>query len=446
MTATTATTTRKQKKTTKEEPLFQNQVTLEEAAKVLSTKCYEIELNVSWFATSKQLADELKKQIANELEAESRALSLAKRIFDSRHPLVQGANDAKRALTSYVYSKTLPMAEIPTMEAILQGPVDQTAQERLETFLRKAPGRRLVFADTLDELTTQVKIHTANIQTAVCRLEENLEEVKENDRRQLGTGYDEKDYPENLREIVNVRFDVREVGLNIDFEKNCPKAAASLRSITEQRMRDSANLAIGDMAKTLLETVQVVARQLGNKVELLPRSDHPLNHLRGGFVKEMRTHEEDSTIPEGQTALLVQYMPVDDTGKTGARKIEEWFGSFTEEELSQLRLTPSDKRNAVHESTLNSLLGQLEIFQEIGSRLGDLGKPLGEIVQEIHQIFHESGNRADDILKEMKTGGYFRKHAKNSLDNLTGALEDVIRAIPIQPPRKRSIGKLKKKK
>lgn len=414
------------------------------AGQVLTQGCHEIELNVNWYTTSKQLASALRQKMADAIGADAKALSLAKRIFDSGHPLVKAANSAKSALTEYVYSKSMPRAEIPVVAFMEGNKTGKKEENTAEALLRKAAGRRLVFDEDIDDLCQQVQVHTVNIQRAVKKLDDNLEAVKKHDAEKLGTGFCEDDYPETIADAVNVHFDIREVGLSVDFEQSCPKAAAMLKEMAYKRTIQDVQLIVGDFAKTFLGIVETVANQLGNKMEVAPRPKHPLRFLKGGFVKEIRTHKEDPEIPEGQRALLVQYMPDDEKGKKGARKIEEWFGPFDEDEFKDLNLTPTDQKNAVHESTMKALLGQLEVFQTVVHKLGDAAKPLGGIVQEIHEIFHSAGDREDDILKEMKESGFFRKNAQAALQKAAVGLESVITTVPIKPPRRRAIGKLRK--
>lgn len=444
------------KSTEKQLPLFDEQkkspytkAEVAKAAEALTKRCYEVELKINWFQTSKQLAEELALEMADVVNAELKALSIAKRIFSSENEFVAKANEARRALEAYFKSVTFPLSEIPVVtvakaEGLEAAGDSEEVKRKMQSVLTKAAGRRGVFAEDMDDLYDQIERHTKILQAAAAQLQANLEKVKADDKARLRDAFDERDYPANIAKKINVRFIPTEVSLNADFEECCPRSAAKLRKVWEQRLQETVELTAGDFAKNLVASLQTAARAIGNRIRLLPDRSGEWGFLRDAEVLEIRRHEDDPEVPEGCYAILVRYAVAGETEKK-SKKAEEWFGPFTQAEFEQLRPQETQERRAVKDAVLENLMAQIEEFRVVGQALGDAGKPLAEVVDRVKDLFAKAGGTNEEILREMKESKYFRKQAAEELNTLTISLSELIEHAPVSKPGRRSISKIKRR-
>jgi len=419
---------------------------IEMAAKALKGEAVRVELEIPWLPSSAKLADHLKKGMAEEIGADKDALSIAKRIFDSKHPLIKAANKAKNELDREFKLRSLPWTSIPWKAVVKKAETDEDFQEQVANLARTKPGTRIVWKSELEELSQIIASLTPNIDKAVKELEKNYDEFKAHEQKRLGDGYDPDNYPSNLSKIGCVDIDILPVVVDLDLQELAPTAFEMLVEGKNKEIEHNVTFMVGNMVRTLMSTVRTAIGSLGDQLELLPAAKGKWGFLRGGVLKEKRTHEDDPEIPEGQFAIRVYYTPASEKDKKkGKKNVDEWFGPFTKDELDKLNITPSGKRNTVTDSVFKSLVNQAEQLQIHGEQFGSVGEPLTKLGEEIEQVFSNAGGNFDQMMREIKNSGFFRRSAKDELEKLESRMEQLIEATPVKAPKKRRIKKLKKK-
>jgi len=415
------------------------EVDLEAAAQFLKEECYSVTLEVSWFgvnrkATSAEKASMLKE---DDDEADLDQLSVDLRLFAKDDPYIKAMNAAKTALTSYRDSVSMPSAKLPMtqVQEADEGEAEIGGKKRL---LRKKPGERIIMAgdvDKFDEYVTDVLV--PNLLEAVQDANANIEKIKDNSKKKLKKRFSEDAFPDKF--IVGVSGpDYGQVGVSLDFEEACPSAAARMRESAEQRLVDTVELGVADFANTLMTIFETASEQMSHKTKLNPRPKHPLRKLKDGVVRGMKFHKDDHDIPEGSLVVEVEY-------KDGQKKVTEWF-TMTEDEYAELNPYESQQAGKVYESTFERLLGELTRFEKIRDMLGDMGKPLDDIVQKARDLLMSAGSNAKQITNEVRQSKFFRTQGAASLAKWADEVENLVEDMPItKKARRRGIGKLKTK-
>ncbi len=416
-----------------------------EAAKFLQQNCYSVSLEVPWFSTSKKLTDDRKKELLG-ANVEGAAYSMAKQLFDSGHDAIKRLNSAKIALTAYRDSKTIPMAQLPLNGGVLmmlkeQGLVaddSRDASRATQEFLQKEAGVRVIMVADIDEFDNHVRtILIPNLMTALETANNALPEIIEDAKGRLDEkDIDSRDWPEKL--IVGVRGpDYRQMGVDVDFEQNCPEAAARLRESGEQWYLDNVKLAVGDFANSFMAACALAAQQLSHRVKLAP-PEGEWKYLEGAEVREIFETSDDSSLEEGQISIEVFYLP------DGAKKKKtETIGPFTRAQYEALNPMTQDAQRKVFDSTFEKLLNDMARFTEIRNMLGELGGPMDGIVKKVRDMLKAADiESASDATTQVKRSNFFRKTAAGVFADAAGAMESVVEGLPVRKAkRRRAIGK-----
>lgn len=412
------------------------------AIEFLQEACYTVEFEVSWFATQRKASKaEVESMLnvndnSNEDEADADMLSVSLRLLDSKDPHIKKMNEAKAALQSYRDSVTIPSAQLPLTAVAANVTSTEEAGEKVTRFLKKKPGERIIMAGDVEKFDDYVSnVLIPNLLSAVAEANKHLPEIKANAKEKLKKRFDEKLFPEAFK--VGVRGPVYgQVGVSAEFEKLCPTAAARLKEAAQQRYSDTIELAVADFATTFLNVVETAAEQLACKTQLNPSSDHELYKLKGGVLKDIRRNADSPQIPEGMVAITVEYLD-------GKVKMTEDFGPMTEEELSSLRPYESKERGKVYESTFEKLLDDMSRFEQIKTMLGETGKPLQGIVDEVRGLLKNAGSNASSITDQVKRSNFFRTAASKTLAAVSDKIADVINTLPVpKKPRRRAVSLL----
>ncbi len=411
-----------------------------ESAEFLKNNCYSVEFEVSWFGTRRKAtqAETVSMLKTDSDEIDPSQLTVDIRLFDPKDEHIKAMNQAKLALSAYRDSATIPAAKLP----LVTGKTIQTGEEQpTQRLIVKKPGERIILAEDVDEFDNYVtKVLVPNLLNAVEAANDNIEQIKERAKKKLKKRFREDMFPERF-EVGVYGPEYSEVGLSLDFEKTCPAAADRMKTMAEQRMADTVELAVADFANTFMETVAIAARQLSCRTKLMPASSHELAYLKDAEVLEVKLHEDEpDEIPEGKLLVEVAY-------KLNKKRVTEWFGPFTETEYGSLNPFESTERCKVYESTFEKLLADLDRFNKIRGMLGDLGKPLDNIVEQVSSLLHNAGNDARSVVNEVKSSRFFRNQGADILSKVADEVEILVSKMPVRKKgRRRAIGKLKLKK
>ena len=378
----------------------------------LQKKCMEVRLSISWFPTSRVVDRKNSKLMSNTVNAKEKAISHGKRLFASKHDAIKQANAAKSALENYVRSMTIPIMKLPTDS------VQGTDSEKAQTLLRD-PGARLILLEDIEKFDANVQTLAQVMYTAVAAIDKDLEAIKAAERDRLGDVYDERDYPEEVRKLVQVRGPhYSQVGYSIDFAKVCPQVFSRVEKQLKAQLEGTVSAAAEDIGKTLYETVQHIANSLGNRVRLFP-SREDLRRFRSAEVVDYADH---ACAPH----LVSEPNHVRVTAKTADGDLIE-IGplplSVYEADYHPLETT---ERRRFHKSVIDNLQEQLESFQTVSAMLGDHGKSIAESVTALNGLLASGGARSAQIVEELKTSRSYRSQAIAKLRELSSSLGKTI--------------------
>jgi hypothetical protein len=116
----------------------------------LRTTMTAIRLSFTWFGTRKTLTPEQRGQAAEQFGAEGDYLSAGKKLLDTKHPAFKAVTNVRGRAVAYWRGISLPFPE---------------------------PGIRLIRQDDLAAVNVQLTSHKAELDEAVWRLNEHLDEL-----------------------------------------------------------------------------------------------------------------------------------------------------------------------------------------------------------------------------------------------------------------------------
>lgn len=146
----------------------------------LQTSMAAVRLQIRWFGVSRSAATRQKFEVADIFNAESRFLSLRKRLFDTTHP-------AWRKLLGVRYN------------------IMNTWKH--SSLLYPEPGIRFVRRRNLDAFTESMNSLRDDLRDAERELDNHFEELKEATQVRLGRLYNSHDYPESMVGMFDVAID-----------------------------------------------------------------------------------------------------------------------------------------------------------------------------------------------------------------------------------------------
>ena len=139
-----------------------------------------VRVSLSWFGTRKSLTLDQRSQAADAFGAESQFLSAGKKLLDTRHPAFKAVTAIRGRITSFWRGISLPYPE---------------------------PGIRLIRQQDIGVFNVQLTSLQADLEEAVCRLDEHYAELRSAARDRLGTLFNPADYPQSLRGLFSVGWD-----------------------------------------------------------------------------------------------------------------------------------------------------------------------------------------------------------------------------------------------
>jgi hypothetical protein len=415
-----------------------------EAGKDLSLTHYILDIEVNWFTGSKKASGEIVEEFAEATGADSDTFSIPVTLFSSKHPFVSKCEEAKRALLKYRDLMTDPLAKIQALMTnekpgvvISNQAQDKSAvgpSKKNTRHLLKDGGPRIIAAEKLDEFFEGLQgVYGPAVIKAVNNLNAHMDEVLKFERERRGNLFRAENYPKEV--VVSIRPDVRRFGLGLDFDKQCPKAAAAIGKFIEQRAMDTVELAISDFIDGFMSYVKTVSKQLGYRVRVYPGAKHPVYgkyHEAEVIVK--KTTEDDAEVAKDCFELQLRYLP------EGSKKSQTaWLTVKKDEYQDVLKPRNTEERMKVVESTLEGLLWQLEKFTQMASTLGKAGAPLKGLVSQVRTMLTSAGNNNAEILKEMREGTFFRKQAAKELASVESNLMDILTALTPVKGRRRAV-------
>jgi len=137
----------------------------------------------TWWGTTKALRPDLKREMADEFEADEEVLSASKKLINRKHPAYKALTKIKRSITAYWKQKTLPFPE---------------------------PGIRLLPQSKLEEFDQFMESARSDLRNAADELQ-----AEYNKDRTLGATlgrlHEETDYPASVADLFSVAWNVENI-------------------------------------------------------------------------------------------------------------------------------------------------------------------------------------------------------------------------------------------
>ena len=380
----------------------------------LQEKCMEVAIEISWLTTSRKVDDQDGNAMANEVGASRKALSISKRLYDSKLDVVKKLNAARSRLKAYINSYTIPVAAIPPEHT-----------DDPEAFAMKASGVRMIMVEDIKEFDTHVEILTRELLASARALDGELAAIKANDKQRLGQLFDDRDYPLQPSKAISVRGPLySEIGFRANFEELAPQACARAMRRLQQRLDQTVELASGEFCEELAKAAHQIASQLTSRMRLYPIGSHRLyDQLNKAELIETKRHDEDAEVPVDMVMVYAR-VPI---GGSDKKTRTDWFGPMTEAEFRDLRSKATDEKCKVYESTVLSLREQLDAFNRISGMFGDKAGPIKEQVKAIEKLLsdrHGNPLSADKLIKDMRNTDTFRDSLQTALTKIAKQVED----------------------
>jgi hypothetical protein len=153
-------------------------------AERLRTTMAAVRVSISWFGIRRTLTAAQKAEAAEPFGAEARFLSAGKKLLDNSHPAYKAVTAVRGKAIALWRAMSLPYPE---------------------------PGVRLIRQDRVAEFAAKMREFQEELAEAVETLDRQYSELKAAARNRLGSLYNGDDYPQSLRGMFEISFDIPSV-------------------------------------------------------------------------------------------------------------------------------------------------------------------------------------------------------------------------------------------
>ena len=154
--------------------------TLISASQQLQGSFSACRVKFKWFGTRKSLNSDQKTRAAQSFGADGKAISAAKRLFDTQASCYRNLTSTKSQINMYWRDSSLPYPE---------------------------PGIRLIRNDSIEDFNSSLISFRHELEITVVELNEHYAELKEAARQRLGSLYSQDDYPNSLLNEFQISWD-----------------------------------------------------------------------------------------------------------------------------------------------------------------------------------------------------------------------------------------------
>jgi hypothetical protein len=208
----------------------------------------------TWLGVEKTLTAEQNARAAQRFQAAPDFLRATKRLIDVHHPTFRALTSIRGQIESYWRGLTLPFPE---------------------------PCLRLIPLDRIEAFDRQMNAYRMQLQDAARELERDLDQVKAEAVRQLGSLFDSADYPATVEDLINCRWDFP----NLEPAANLSWLSPSVHQWEEYRIQNLFEEAV-QMAEGMFyrEFTRLVAHLVDR---LAVQSDGTPKVFRDGAVDDL---------------------------------------------------------------------------------------------------------------------------------------------------------------
>jgi hypothetical protein len=208
----------------------------------------------------KSLSQEQKSQAADTFGAEGDYVSAAKKLLDTGHPAFKAVTAVRHRILSLFKGMSLPYPE---------------------------PAIRLIRQDDIAAFDVQMQTLKSELHEAVERLDEHYTELRSSARQQLGSLYNDADYPESLLGLFDVEWDFPAFEPPDYLRQLSPELYRQECQRVQARFDEAVRLAEEAFLSELAKLVSHLTDRLSGSEDGKPKifRDSAIENLRGFFER-----------------------------------------------------------------------------------------------------------------------------------------------------------------
>jgi hypothetical protein len=230
------------------------------AAQRLRTSTAAARISFTWFGTRKSLSGDQKARAADTFGAEHDSLSASKRLLDAKHPAFKAVTAVKSRITSYWKGVSLPFPE---------------------------PGVRLIRQNQVETFNAQMIEFQEDLAETAAQLDDHYYELREAAREQLGSLFNQDDYPPSLRDSFAVTWDFPSVEPPRYLQQLSPEVYQEQCQRAQSRFNEAVQLAEQAFTEELEQLVSHLTERLAGQTDGKPKifRDSAVENLTGFFER-----------------------------------------------------------------------------------------------------------------------------------------------------------------
>ena len=220
-------------------------------------------LRFTWPGTTRALSDEQKAMAAAPFDASSDAVTAGKRLWDTKHPAYRIVTALRSEITTYWKYATVPYPE---------------------------PGLRLLPQRDIETFAARMEAYRTTLREAVNELAQSFEQIKEAAREKLGALFNPADYPEDIRNLIDVSWEFPSVDAPDYLLRLAPHVYEEQSARVAERFNEAVQLAETAFREELSRLVSHLSERLSGSDDGQPRvfRDSAVQNLQE-FFERFRT-------------------------------------------------------------------------------------------------------------------------------------------------------------
>ncbi len=394
------------------------------AVEKLAEQAMEVSYEISGLPRSRRVSDAAKTKMIATVNATKSGISMSKRLYSSRHPLLVEFNAARRRLDKWRDGFVIVKAA--------EQSTDEEGTEKI------VAGVRLIMAKDIPEFEQGFKIRVDEYYAAAAQLQRYMRQTYFDGKKEwpsvldaiaaeLGTEFNKADYPDDITDEIRVVMPTY-----TDYAVSI-KLPAEIRKRQEKRIEQALSgtleTATSSIADTLTKVFTTFAAQLVNRTRVFPAKDDPLFGKYHGaeVVTISRPHDDDASIPATQMILTLRYK-VEEEGKE--KSVTETLTTMHEKDYEEtFKPQTTDERKKLTKSVLDNIVDQMQTVVKVKEMLGPYGDKLGGTIEKLQTIFHSAGKSTESVLNEAKNSVTFRNRLSEAINGAVVELAETVETV-----------------
>lgn len=349
----------------------------QQVVEMIRGRTMEMSFTVHGLPKSRRIKGKQADQVAASVDGKRKGIRSSWSMFSSDHPAVKELNAMIRDLNILRDRWTIVRSA-----TVSKGDGDKVSIEG---------GKRLIWDADIEEFHSLFTDAAKRIDIAAERLQfamnnatrdgegNYIKSVKEMDKENAGTVWEDEAYPVDLTFDVGVakeRDSNNETILDangkpkylIKFEEYhvSEKLPEMLRERALRRIDEGLSgtieTAMQYATSELADSMLTLLGELSNRTKVFPKTDGEYGYLHEAEVIKLSTHEDDSRLKNGEVKIYLRYKQNDDGSE---QRISKWFGPMPLAEYTTKfkPRTTSDKKK-IFPTVIESIIEQMEAFKD----------------------------------------------------------------------------------